>query len=125
MALTRTSSYRRSARRQAGERRARQIRRRRRAASSPRSSSTTQAIARTCASGCLPAGLHPGVETMLWHYAHGKPKDQLELSGSVSTRDVATMSTDELLAELEEHHRATAAFLAAQHHQRPPRSPAD
>jgi hypothetical protein len=49
---------------------------------------------------------------MLWYYAHGKPKEQLELSGSVSTRDVTTMSTDELLAELEAHHVATAAFLS-------------
>jgi hypothetical protein len=57
--------------------------------------------------------VHPGVEQMLWYYAHGKPKEQLELSGSVSTRDVSTMSDAELLAELEAHYVATAAFLAS------------
>ena len=41
------------------------------------------------------------------------------------TVDMATMSTDELLAELEAHHRATAAFLASQHYHRPPHSQSD
>ena len=36
--------------------------------------------------------LPPGVETMLWHYAHGKPKEQLEHSGQVN---IATI-VDEL-----------------------------
>jgi hypothetical protein len=62
--------------------------------------------------------LQPGIEQMIWYYALGKPKEQLEVSGSVSGRDVTQMSTDELLAELEAHHRATAAFLASQPHQR-------
>jgi len=62
--------------------------------------------------GKLPAG----VEIMLWHYAHGRPKELLELSGSIGTRDVATMSTDELLAELEAHQLATAALLTAERH---------
>lgn len=26
--------------------------------------------------------LHPGVETMLWHYAYGKPKETVEVSGA-------------------------------------------
>jgi hypothetical protein len=58
--------------------------------------------------GRLPAG----VEVMLWYYAHGKPKEQLEVSGSVSGRDVSTMDTSELLQELQAHHDATAGFLA-------------
>ncbi len=28
--------------------------------------------------------LAPGIEAMLWHYAKGKPKEQVEHSGSVS-----------------------------------------
>jgi hypothetical protein len=63
--------------------------------------------------------LPPGVEMMLWYFAHGKPREHLELSGSIGTRDVATMSTDELLAELEQHQRTTAQLLAE--HQHPPR----
>lgn len=62
--------------------------------------------------------LQPGIEQMIWYYALGKPRESLELSGSVSGRDVTQMSTDELLAEMEAHHAATAAFLASQHHQR-------
>ena len=62
--------------------------------------------------------LPPGVEIMLWHYAHGRPKVQLELSGSVNGRDVATMSTDELLAELEQHQLATATLLTQHRGQR-------
>ena len=27
----------------------------------------------------------PGIEAMLWHYAKGKPKEQLELSGTLET----------------------------------------
>lgn len=26
--------------------------------------------------------LHPAVETMLWHYAYGKPKTEVEISGA-------------------------------------------
>ena len=56
--------------------------------------------------------LPPGVEVMLWYYALGKPKEQLEVSGSVSGRDVSTMDTSELLQELQAHHTATGQFLA-------------
>jgi hypothetical protein len=73
----------------------------------------------------LAGKLPPGVESMLWFYAIGKPKEEVELSTSVGTRDVASMSDDELVAELEAHHRATAAFLASQHHQPPPHSQGD
>jgi hypothetical protein len=62
--------------------------------------------------------LPPGVEILLWHYAHGRPKEVLELSGSIGTRDVATMSTEELLAELEQHQRTTALLLTEHHGQR-------
>ncbi len=27
----------------------------------------------------------PGIEAMLWHYAKGKPKEQVELSGAIET----------------------------------------
>lgn len=64
--------------------------------------------------------LPPGVEIMLWHYAHGRPKEQLELSGSIGTCDVRQMSDDELLAELEQHQRTTATLLAQHHGQRHP-----
>jgi len=60
----------------------------------------------------------PGVESMLWYYAHGKPRETLELTAMVGTRDVSTMDTSELLQELQAHHTATAVFLASQHHQR-------
>ena len=64
----------------------------------------------------LLAGKVPaGVEVMLWYYAHGKPRETLELTAMVGTRDVSTMDTSELLHELEAHHAATAQFLA-QHH---------
>ena len=29
--------------------------------------------------------LPPGIEAMLWHYAKGKPKEQVELSGTLDT----------------------------------------
>ncbi len=48
---------------------------------------------------------------MLWFYAVGKPREHVELSGSIGTRDVREMSTEELLTELTEHHRATAELL--------------
>jgi len=54
----------------------------------------------------------PGVEVMLWYYAHGKPRETLELTATVGTRDVSTMDTSELLQELQAHHDATADFLA-------------
>ena len=57
--------------------------------------------------------LQPGIEQMIWYYAIGKPRESLELSGNIgSGRDVATMSTAELLDELEQHQLATAAFLS-------------
>jgi hypothetical protein len=59
--------------------------------------------------------LHPGVEAMLWYYAMGKPRETLELSGSVGTKDVREMSTDDLLAELEAHQRHTAELLTSHH----------
>src|SRR5688572_16922403 len=60
--------------------------------------------------------LPPGIEVMLWYYAHGKPRETVELTAMVGTRDVSTMDTAELLQELQAHHDATAAFLAAQRH---------
>ena len=65
----------------------------------------------------LSGKVHPGVETMLWAYSYGKPKDHVQLSGSVGNgQPIAEMGTDELLAELEAHHRGTGQFLAAQRH---------
>ena len=66
----------------------------------------------------LAGRVHPCIEQMLWHYAHGKPKEEVELSANVGTRDVATMDTAELLAELEAHHQATTLFLSQHHAQR-------
>lgn len=65
--------------------------------------------------------LHPGFEGLLWAYAYGRPRQSLELSGSIgSGRDVSQMSTAELLTELEQHHRHTAEFLTQHHSQQPP-----
>ena len=65
--------------------------------------------------------LPPGVEVMLWYYAHGKPRESLELSGNIgSGRDVSQMSTAELLAELEQHQLATAEFLSQHRGQQHP-----
>jgi hypothetical protein len=66
----------------------------------------------------LAGRLHPAVEQMLWYYAMGKPKESLELSGSIGTRDVRELSTEELLAELEQHQRTTALLLTEHHGQR-------
>jgi hypothetical protein len=67
----------------------------------------------------LAGKVHPGVETMLWAYGYGKPKDHLELSAAIGNdKAIAEMSTDELLAELQAHHRETGQFLAAQRHAR-------
>ena len=56
--------------------------------------------------------LQPGIEQMIWYYALGKPRESVELSGNIgSARDVTTMSTTELLDELERNQVATAEFL--------------
>ena len=55
--------------------------------------------------------VHPGVESMIWYFAIGKPKETLEVSGSIDTRNPATMTTEELVNELAEHHRLTGEFL--------------
>ena len=41
-----------------------------------------------------------------------------EVSGSLGTRDVRDMSTEELLSELERHQHATALLLTEHHGQR-------
>lgn len=53
--------------------------------------------------------LQPGVEIMLWHYAFGKPVEQVQLTVTQGVEDLSTMSIDELYerakqytAELEE-----------------------
>ena len=55
--------------------------------------------------------LPPGIESMLWYYAHGKPRETVDIT-SVSTRNVDEMDTSELLQELHAHHTATGQFLA-------------
>lgn len=39
--------------------------------------------------------LPPAVETMLWHYAYGKPVEQVNLS--IGTEDLSGLSVDELV----------------------------
>lgn len=54
------------------------------------------------------------METLLHHYAWGKPREEIEVSADVIIRNVATMSTEDLMAELEAHQQATALFLTQQ-----------
>jgi hypothetical protein len=53
--------------------------------------------------------LPPGVETMLYAYAYGKPVERVEHSGTVGVRpeDLDTMSDAELLALLAARHAGT------------------
>jgi hypothetical protein len=51
--------------------------------------------------------LHPGVEQMLWHYAHGKPKDTLEIERNpyhVDVERIRRLSPGELREEMEMLH---------------------
>ena len=43
----------------------------------------------------------PPIEQMLWHYAKGKPKDAIELEGSLDLDALNQESDDELKARLE------------------------
>jgi hypothetical protein len=55
----------------------------------------------------LAGKLHPGVEQMLWHYAHGKPKDHLELDDKRETSEVERirkLDPADLRRELAEAH---------------------
>ena len=48
--------------------------------------------------------LSPAVEAMLWHYAYGKPKEQVELSGPRGgpiAMDLSTLTDAELAAQAE------------------------
>ena len=60
----------------------------------------------------LAGKVHPAVEMMIWHYTFGKPKEQLELSGSVTMRDVKLMSDSDLMAELQAQQAAIARYLS-------------
>lgn len=42
----------------------------------------------------------PAVETMIWHYAHGKPKESVALDATVTHKPAQAMTTAELEAEL-------------------------
>lgn len=61
----------------------------------------------------LAGKLHPGIESMIWYFAIGKPREDITINGTV-TVDVAGLDTAELLIELAEHRRELDAFLLAQ-----------
>src|SRR3954470_7502356 len=54
--------------------------------------------------------LPPAVETMIWHYAKGKPAERVELKTDVLTAEAAAKMSD---AELKAEMRAEAAVLLA------------
>jgi hypothetical protein len=66
--------------------------------------------------------LPPAVECMLWHYAKGKPKDSVELSGGLADltdtarakieAEVRAMGTEEMRERLAEYDRLEALQVA-------------
>ena len=64
-----------------------------------RSTYYRESIRRRAALGLLP----PAIESLLWHYAYGKPVERVELTAPGQIEDqMAEMSTDELRALAEE-----------------------
>lgn len=61
----------------------------------------------------LKGTLPPALEAMLWHYAHGKPKDFVEHSGSIKQdlTDYTKMPHAELMAKAREQQRRLNEFL--------------
>lgn len=60
--------------------------------------------------------LHPAIESMLWHYSKGKPKDHVELSGSLAVEQkvVETQAkglSDEALEAARQHGHQMLAIL--------------
>jgi len=64
--------------------------------------------------------LPPGVETMLWHYAYGKPKDVIDvnLHEDRVEQDLADLSEDQLAERASEIATEIAVFAQAQREQR-------
>jgi uncharacterized protein YdeI (BOF family) len=83
---------------------------------------------RTLARDMRARTVQPAIESLLWHYAKGKPKDVVEITGSLDVaaraaqiaEDVRNM-TDEELAEYDALERQQEALLARAHarHQAP------
>src|SRR3989442_14678755 len=51
------------------------------------------AYRRSLAKRLLQGNAAPGVECMLWHYAYGKPKEEISLTAG---EDLATLTTEQL-----------------------------
>lgn len=50
----------------------------------------------------LNRSIAPAVETMLWHYAYGKPADTVNLNVNSQGEDLSSLSTEELCTRAEE-----------------------
>lgn len=63
--------------------------------------------------------VHPTIESMIWHYAKGKPKESVELSGGIkvtddeATREQVRQLDTPVLRKLRELARQREAVLAA------------
>jgi hypothetical protein len=58
--------------------------------------------------------LPPTVEAMLWHYAYGKPAENVNLNVQKEEEDLSTLSTEELLKRAEVLHAAISEARAAE-----------
>lgn len=67
-------------------------------------------VTRRAASG----GLSPAIESMLWHYAYGKPIEQIAMTIRPGEEDLSSLSMDELLtrAKMIAHQLEEARELA-------------
>lgn len=59
-------------------------------------------------SGTLP----PAVETMLWHYAYGKPVETIHLTTPLEGTDLTELSDEEIAALARDRARVVVAALA-------------
>ena len=58
---------------------------------------------------------HPAVETLIWYYARGKPRETLDVTNNLQLKDISMMSSEELTQELIEQASAIEHFLSQPH----------